>query len=40
MKRAASILSKVSSVGYLKWGELGYDPELPSGFDVRDFLNA
>jgi len=26
------------SVSYLKWGPEGYDPTLPSGTDIRDFL--
>ncbi len=26
-------------VGYIKWGENGYDPTLPSGYDVRDHLS-
>ena len=25
-------------VHYLNWGEQGYDPSFPSGFDVRDYL--
>jgi len=29
-----------ADVRYLKWGSAGYDPELPSGHDVRDWLSA
>lgn len=25
---------------HYRWGEQGYDPDLPSGYDVRDLLNA
>ena len=33
-------LSSVSSsIEILRWGKDGYDPELPDGYDVRDFLN-
>jgi ABC-type polar amino acid transport system ATPase subunit len=28
------------SVCYVKWGEDGYDPNLPSGYDVRDSLGT
>lgn len=42
MQRACQVLAKaedpVESISYLQWGEEGYDPELPSGFDVRDML--
>lgn len=27
-----------SEVHHLHWGDAGYDPELPSGYDVRDLL--
>ena len=44
MKRVLKILSTSShtlkrppsSLKYLRWGGQGYDPELPSGFDLRD----
>lgn len=29
-----------SEVNYLRWGKDGFDPELPSGFDVKDCLDA
>lgn len=32
--------SKPKEVRYLKWGENGYDPDNPSGYDVRDYLKA
>lgn len=39
MARVAKRLSGVAaSVRYLKWGENGFDPTKPSGYDVRDFL--
>jgi hypothetical protein len=31
--------SKPKEILYLNWGEKGYDPELPEGFDVRDCLS-
>lgn len=41
-RRAVGVLAKCpespSSVHYLRWGEEGYDPALPSGFDLRDWL--
>lgn len=39
MVRVAKRLSGIAaSVRWLKWGPDGYDPTLPSGFDVRDML--
>ena len=42
MKRVAQILSRADSkpleVRYLHWGEHGFDPQLPSGYDLRDHL--
>jgi hypothetical protein len=32
--------SKPKEVRYLKWGENGYDPDNPSGYDVREYLKA
>lgn len=44
IKNAVAVLSKAeeqpASVSYLQWGEQGYDPEVPSGCDVRDVLRA
>jgi len=41
MKRVANKISGVaSSLRYLVWGQDGYDPEKPSGWDVRDHLSA
>lgn len=41
LKRIAGIVAKVaSSVTYLHWGDRGYDPDLPTGHDVRDWLKA
>lgn len=38
-KRAASHLTETTdSILYLRWGEQGYDADLPDGFDVRDIL--
>lgn len=31
---------KPTSIGYLSWGLEGYDPALPSGYDVRDALTG
>lgn len=43
-RRTAGVLSKCSSppreVRWLAWGPEGYDPTLPDGHDVRDFLRA
>lgn len=40
MARVARRLSGVAaSVRWLKWGEEGYDPTRPSGWDVRDHLS-
>lgn len=42
MQHAAKVLSSVdeppAEIRYLKWGKDGYDPSLPSGYDVRDKL--
>jgi len=39
MARVARRLSGIAtSVRYINWGPDGYDPGLPSGYDVRDFL--
>lgn len=44
VKRATALFRTMkeppASVEWLKWGERGFDPERPSGFDVRDFLSA
>lgn len=44
VKKAVTILSKAEtppeSVHYLCWGDKGYDPELPKGYDVRDALSG
>ena len=43
-KRVAKILSSAkhppTEINYLKWGVDGYDPDLISGYDVRDCLTA
>lgn len=39
MVRAAGILARgAKDIWYLHWGDEGYDPDLPSGYDLRDFL--
>lgn len=39
--RIAKRLSGVArSVSYLRWGKQGYDPDKPSGWDVRDALSG
>lgn len=42
-RRAAGIIASAaelpSGLRYLPWGKDGYDPRLPSGYDVRDHLN-
>lgn len=39
MQRVSKRLSGVAaSVRYLKWGDGGFDPGKPTGYDVRDFL--
>lgn len=42
MKRVTQLLAASETppkqIGYLKWGENGFDPTLPSGYDVRDRL--
>ena len=44
VQRVAGLLSAARNppqeINYLRWGEAGYDPDLPSGTDVRDLLNA
>ncbi len=43
-QRVVQILSEAESppeeIHYLHWGENGFDPDLPSGTDVRDMLNG
>jgi len=42
MKRAVGILGAADEcpreVRYLRWGDLGFDPDVPSGYDLRDAL--
>ena len=45
MQRVKSVIDDVcraeeypEHISYLNWGPEGYNPDLPSGFDVRDFL--
>jgi energy-coupling factor transporter ATP-binding protein EcfA2 len=45
MKRAAAKITQHAeelplSVSYVRWGKDGHDPNLPSGFDVRDLLSS
>jgi hypothetical protein len=41
MRRAARMLSgAAASVRCVRWGPDGYDPDLPSGYDVRDLLST
>lgn len=44
MRRTAQLMSKSAeppeSIHYLVWGPNGYNPELPSGYDVRDLLTS
>jgi len=44
MRRTTGILANVKmpplEISYLNWGEEGYDPDLPSGTDVRDILGG
>lgn len=44
MKRVSHMLAKAETppeaIHFLRWGENGFDPELPSGFDVRDHLTS
>ena len=44
VQRAAQILSnkcyELNGLNYLRWGENGYHPELPHGYDVRDSLGS
>jgi hypothetical protein len=41
MRRVAGKLSGVAaSVRFLRWGADGYDPERPSGWDVRDVITG
>ncbi len=43
-RRAAQMMlahaAPPKDIQYLKWGGNGYDPNLPSGYDVRDMLSA
>ncbi len=43
MKRVAGILGKSeqppTEIHFVKWGEEGYDPDQPSGYDVREVLS-
>lgn len=39
-KRVANLMPTSTEVYILKWGPEGYDPELPSGTDVRDVLGV
>lgn len=43
-RRVTAILSSSSKppneIQYLQWGEEGFDSDLPSGSDIRDFINA
>lgn len=42
MKRAVGVLGAAEEcpreVRYLRWGDHGYDPDVPSGYDLRDAL--
>lgn len=44
MKKVIQVLSraeeKPASCHYLRWGEKGYDPDRPSGYDLRDVLSS
>lgn len=44
LRRAVNLMSNAevfpSEVNYLAWGPEGYDPVLPSGYDVRDALQG
>lgn len=44
IKRAVKLFSTAEEpphhIQYLKWGVEGFDPALPSGYDVRDHLSA
>jgi hypothetical protein len=39
-RNSSTLLKVAKSVQVLKWGEQGFDPELTSGYDVRDALKA
>ena len=39
-EKVAGLLAGATSVTYLNWGEKGYDPRLPSGYDLRDSLSG
>lgn len=43
VKRVSSLLFNSSNppntLNYIKWGEEGYDPDLPDGYDIRDALS-
>lgn len=42
MQRVAKLLAALpkppAALQYLQWGNAGYNPDLPSGYDVRDYL--
>lgn len=44
VKRCCRVMAAMaegpSSVSWLKWGDRGFDPQLPDGHDVRDFLST
>jgi len=44
VKRTTAILTSSPKppleINYIKWGEEGFDSDLPSGTDVRDFINT
>jgi hypothetical protein len=44
MKRVAETLAAYEEppreIHYLRWGDNGYDPSLPNGYDVRDLLST
>lgn len=41
VQRVSGVLgTSTRETGFLKWGEEGYDEDLPDGTDVRDYLNG
>lgn len=38
VKTLAAMPTPPTEVSYLNWGEEGYDPNRPSGYDIRDYL--
>lgn len=41
MERVARLLGDApEGIGYLCWGEKGFDPSKPSGYDIRDLLTG